>query len=427
MTRLLTYIALLIAAILPANARSYSPEEMPNVNIDNKYQFVSDPEGLLNEATKTSVNSMLYNLRQNTTAEVAVAIVPDTGDLTIEEWGEEVFQRWGLGTKDRDNGVLLIIAPDMKLARVQTGYGTEGIVTDAWASDLVRNTIAPAMKEGNLNAAVSGAVTELTAKMSTPDAAAELRSERSREESSAIDANYFYTALLFVAATGFILCAFVFFRNLLSPRRRKASRYDRARMWRADLNPLIILTIVSAGSGAIFLLLAFIIYRRLRTKPMRCPVCDAKMHRLPEDKDNELLSDSQDLEERLKTVDYDVWECPKCGAVERLRFRYPQKKYTECPACHTVAYCQVADFVKLQPTTRNAGMGEKVYECKYCHHQNRVPYVIPKKTDETAALAAGAVIGSALGRGGGFGGGGGSIGGGFGGGSTGGGGATGGW
>lgn len=55
MTRLLTYIALLIAAILPANARSYSPEEMPNVNIDNKYQFVSDPEGLLNEDRKSVV------------------------------------------------------------------------------------------------------------------------------------------------------------------------------------------------------------------------------------------------------------------------------------------------------------------------------------------------------------------------------------
>lgn len=426
MTRILTYIALFIAAFLTANARSYSPEEMPNVNVANKYQFVSDPENLLSEATRNSVNSMLWQLRRQTTAEVAVAIVPDTGDLPIEEWGEELFQLWGLGAKDRDNGVLLIISPGMKLARVQTGYGAEGIITDAWSADLIRNTIVPAMKQGNMDDAVSGAVSRISDRMSAPEAAAELRSERSRDGIGAIDSEIFYTALFFVAAIAFLICAYIFFRDLVSRRRRKASRYDRARMWRADLRPLVILSVISCGSGAIFLLAAFLIYRRLRTKPMRCPVCDARMRRLPEDKDNELLSDSQDLEERLKTVDYDVWECPKCGAVERLRFRYPQKKYTECPACHTVAYCQVADFVKLQPTVRNSGMGEKVYECKYCHHQNRVPYVIPKKNDDSAAIAAAAIIGSSIGRGGGFGGGG-SIGGGFGGGSTGGGGATGGW
>ena len=86
--------------------------------------------------------------------------------------------------------------------------------------------------------------------------------------------------------------------------------------------------------------------------------------------------------------------------------------------------CLVRDHTVRPATTRSAGEGEKVYECQFCHQQNRKRYVIPKKDDGTgAALAAGAILGS-MGRGGG---GGGGFGGGFGGGSTGGGGASGGW
>ena len=100
-------------------------------------------------------------------------------------------------------------------------------------------------------------------------------------------------------------------------------------------------------------------------------------------------------------------------------------KYTECPNCHTIAMCLVRDHTLVPATTRRAGEGEKVYECQFCHHQNRRRYSIPKRDDgAAAALAAGAILGS-LGRGGG--GGGGGFGGGFGGGSTGGGGASGGW
>ena len=149
------------------------------------------------------------------------------------------------------------------------------------------------------------------------------------------------------------------------------------------------------------------------------------MNRLPEDKDNELLSDSQDFEEKIKTVDYDVWECPRCGTVERFPFRSRQKKYTECPSCHTVAMCLECDMVVRPATVRSEGSGVKVYECQFCHYRDNRPYRIPRKEDPSAAIAAAAVLGSTLGRGGS--GGGGGFGGGFGGGSTGGGGAGGSW
>ena len=153
------------------------------------------------------------------------------------------------------------------------------------------------------------------------------------------------------------------------------------------------------------------------------------MHRLPEEKDNELLTPSQDLEERLDTVDYDVWECPECGTVERFPFKVKQTKYTECPACHTIAMTLESDRVVHPATTRREGYGVKTYECKFCGHRTDKGYRIPRKEDPAAMAAAAAVLGAAASRrgggGGGFGGGG--FGGGFGGGATGGGGAGGSW
>ena len=329
---------------------------------------------------------------------MAVAIVPELGDIGIEEWSEAVFREWGLGKKDRDNGVLIVISPGSRMARIETGYGTEGILTDALCRRIIGDVIAPRMNGGNLDGAVAGAVAAVGGAMTDPAAVAELRSgERDYQGGrKVLDVSVFYNFLMIVAALGFLYCCYVFFRDLFSARRRRASRYDRARMWRADRNKLLIGGIVSAGTGLVFFLLAWLIYRRLRTKPLKCPTCGHKMRRLPEDEDNQLLSDAQDLEERLRTVDYDVWECPQCGAVERFRYRYPQGKYTECPSCHTVAMCHVGDVVTRPATERREGEGGRVYECKYCHQQKRLPYVIPKKTDASAALVAGAILGSIL-------------------------------
>ena len=84
----------------------------------------------------------------------------------------------------------------------------------------------------------------------------------------------------------------------------------------------------------------------------------------------------------------------------------------------------VCDKVVQEPTTQREGLGVKTYQCQYCRKGHDEPYRIPKKTDPTAAIAAGAVLGGMMRGGGGDGG---NIGGGFGGGTTFGGGAGGGW
>ncbi len=423
MKRLFVYIIVISLFSIITEAKEFSPREMPNVNVANRYEFVSDPAGLMPENVKAEVNRRLWDLRQKTSVEAVVALPPDIGEMPIEEWSEELFTDWGIGKKDKDNGVLLVIAPEQRQARIQTGYGVEGVLTDIACNNIIRKSVIPAMREDNIGAAVLGAVTLMSEALTDPAVADELRSSQGDNYSGSlnpISGEVIWGFIQIIAGCVFLFSLGFFIYNIVKT--RKLDRYEKAIAWRNSLVTFGWCSLLSLGSGLVWLLIAFLMYRRTRTKPLKCSTCGAKMHRLPEDEDNELLSDSQDFEEKLNTVDYDVWECPKCGTIERFPYKTKQLKYTECPSCHTIAMGLECDRTIIPATEARPGKGEKIYKCKFCHHQKRVPYVIPKK-ESVAPLVAGAILGSMTGRGGG----GGGFGGGFGGGSTGGGGATGSW
>ena len=420
-------LALFVAIILPAQV--YTPGRMPNVQVADRNQYVSAPAHLLSPGVTAEVNARLKSLREHTSVEMVVAIPPEIGDESPNEWCEQLFTSWGIGKSDKDNGVLLMISPGSRAAFIMPGYGVEGVLTDIACNNIFTKTIVPAMRSDDLDKAVLEATSLIVTALEDPAVADELRSSQEDNFSAAfegLDPEVIRTFIRYVAGAMFLLALVMFISDCVNTRKYK-SNYTKAEFWRSHLTTYFWIGVLSLGSGLIFFLLAFLCYRRLRTKRIKCSTCGALMHRLPEDKDNELLSDSQDFEEKLNTVDYDVWECPECGTIERFPFKVKQKKYTECPSCHTVAMCLDHNAVIKPATTRAEGVGEKVYECRFCHQQQRRPYRIPRKEDPTAALAAAAVVGS-MSRGGRGGGGFGSgFGGGFGGGATGGGGAGGGW
>ena len=420
------YLTILTAVVVfVAMARDYTPEEIKNPNIANRYDYIADPGNAVSAATKERVNQRLYNLREQTSAEVAVAVVPSIGDMPIEDFAEKVFTGWGLGKSDKDNGVLIVIALEQKRARIQTGYGVEGALPDISAKKIIDRAIVGNMRQGDLDEAVDQSTEMVAQVLSDPTVAEELKSSRGDAWESGgktLDKDIIWNFVLFVILVVTFISIAMFFIDLNNSRGK--DRYTKAMIWHRHRTAYWLLAICSLGGGLIFALLAEWLYKRTRNKPIKCHVCGTNMVKLGEDEDNEKLDSAQDLEERLNTVDYDVWVCPKCGSVEKYPFKVEQTKYTECPHCHTIAMCEVCDHTIYPATTRRNGEGEKIYECQYCHNQTRKKYVIPKKDDgSAAALAAGAILGS-MGRGGG---GGGGFGGGFGGGMTGGGGASGGW
>lgn len=332
-------IALITSFLSKGAAQNvYAPSQIPNVQLENKNRYVSDPAGMLNPETIIKADAILGDIREKSTAEVVAIIVPSIGDLEPSEFCEEVFTDWGIGKNDKDNGMILLITPDDRRAWIQTGYGLEGVMPDIKCSEIVRQTIVPAMKQGNLDQALLDAAGAINATLTSPDAISEIRSGKPdvyENSPNVIDADTIWSFIKIISLCVFIFCLACFCHDLWKGRR--LSSYDRALLWRSHLPMYGWGALLSVGTAAIFLLLAYFMYRNSRLKPRRCNYCGEKMKLLSEEKDNEKLNPSQDLEEQLDSVDYDVWVCPKCDAVEKYAYKTKNSKYTECPVCHTRA------------------------------------------------------------------------------------------
>ena len=125
------------------------------------------------------------------------------------------------------------------------------------------------------------------------------------------------------------------------------------------------------------------------------------MRLLSEAEEDQYLNFRQQAEERVKSIDYDVWKCNVCDNYKVLPYEKMMTKFQVCPQCGAKTYSLISDRIISPATTLTVGHGEKVHECANCHCRKVIPYVIP-------------MIVVSSGRGSGHGGfGGGSFGGGF--------------
>jgi len=96
------------------------------------------------------LENFLRSVERDTTAEVVVVTVSSLDGMTIEEYANRLFADWGIGTKARDNGVLLLVAAADRQVRIEVGYGMEGSLPDGLAGEIIRTAIVPEFKQGNM-------------------------------------------------------------------------------------------------------------------------------------------------------------------------------------------------------------------------------------------------------------------------------------
>lgn len=138
-----------------------------NVSYPAPSGYVVDQSGIIDTATQSQINAWILELKQKTSAEVAVVTVDTTEPLSIEEYAVNLFGRFGIGQKGKDNGVLLLIAFKDHHMRIEVGYGLEGAITDAQSSQIIDSIIRPEFKAGNFSDGVekgTAAIVTLIAK-----------------------------------------------------------------------------------------------------------------------------------------------------------------------------------------------------------------------------------------------------------------------
>jgi uncharacterized membrane protein YgcG len=108
--------------------------------------WVNDFAQALNTSTRERLHTLLADLEQRTTVEVAVVVVHTTAPLTPKQYATELYNRWGIGKKGADNGVLILLALQDRRVEVETGYGVEGILPDGRVGEIIRTAMLPHFK-----------------------------------------------------------------------------------------------------------------------------------------------------------------------------------------------------------------------------------------------------------------------------------------
>ena len=189
------YITILLMVVtsipLRSLAKEYRVKDVPNVQLQDARQRVSDPEGLLSAAARDSVNRMLASLKGEDGAEVAVVMLPSIGDADLFDFAHELFRTWGIGGKKSNRGLLLLYVADIRRVRFTVGDGLEGTMTDAACKRIIERTMIPHFKKGDTD---GGVVAGISAACERIRGAGEAEEQASGEE----DEFSLIAALLFV-------------------------------------------------------------------------------------------------------------------------------------------------------------------------------------------------------------------------------------
>lgn len=126
---------------------------------------VLDAAQIIPDADEAALDAKLREYNQRTGRAVTVATVPSLDGETIELYAVKLFEAWGIGGKEADQGLLLLVAPTERKVRFETGYGLHGIFPDVYASRIIRGEITPRFKSGDIaggiNAGIDTAITQL--------------------------------------------------------------------------------------------------------------------------------------------------------------------------------------------------------------------------------------------------------------------------
>lgn len=146
---------LLMMAGLLANAQNIPPRPNPPT-------LVNDFAGVLLKNEDDALEQKLVAYYDSTSTQIAIVTLKSVGEYDISQVSLKILRDWGIGTKGKNNGILILVSVEDRKIRIETGYGMEGAVPDAIANDIINQAIKPNFREGRyyegLNAAVDGII-----------------------------------------------------------------------------------------------------------------------------------------------------------------------------------------------------------------------------------------------------------------------------
>lgn len=210
----LSLAAITLAAIaIPVQAQSF-PELTGRV---------VDQANLLDPAQEAELTSKLAGLEAQSNRQFVVATINSLEGYDIETYGYQLGREWAIGQDgdgetEKDNGIILLVAPNDRKVRIEVGYGLEGIMTDALSSVIIQNDILPRFRDGDMAGGIIAGADRVLLQLTLPeDEAAQVAQEAGQRSSSGDGENW--GLIIFWA---FILIFFVIIPMFSN---RKGKRY----------------------------------------------------------------------------------------------------------------------------------------------------------------------------------------------------------
>lgn len=198
------YIIILITLLFASAAYAYTPLAAPH----NSY--VLDTSGKLSSAEITKLNEKIFHLNSSTRNEYGILLLDSLNDESIEDVAYATFNSWGVGKKDLDNGILIVVAVKERKSRIETGKGVGGELPDILVSDILRQNLSPHLKNDQFYNGFNSTLDAISSKL-------EARTIDKKPASGCHIATVNMTALttldLFIGSMLFIVILFLFVRG----------------------------------------------------------------------------------------------------------------------------------------------------------------------------------------------------------------------
>lgn len=141
---------------------------------------VNDFAGVMKPETVQGLEGTLSALKEKTGAEIAVVTVKTLGNLDVNTYAVRLMKEWGVGSKELNDGVLLLVSTGERKVRIEVGYGLEGAITDARSGMILREHIIPYLKQNDYDAGLNNgalALVQLIAKEKGADMGGAVRAD----------------------------------------------------------------------------------------------------------------------------------------------------------------------------------------------------------------------------------------------------------
>lgn len=359
--------------------------------------WVTDMANVISPASEQQINARLFDLRNATGHEVAVVTVDDVNAASPKAFATALFNHWGIGNKDRNDGLLVLLVVGRRRLEMETGIGMESLLPNDWLVSMQQRVMVPKFKQGDFGGGIEAGLFEVDRKLrGAPSARAAtpmvINPATGKPYPTRTPVSPYQSQLMRDPVTGALVPANGAPPAQLAGITRSASPGSSGESILTSAAGLFAVAVGGAGS-----VLGFLFLGRFMRK---CPKCKSDTILLDELADNAHLNETQEFEESIGSVNYKVYVCPGCDFTRTVASAKWFSGYSSCRGCQ--ARTMKSTSTTLTYATEDHGGTVQVNEsCVRCPYTGEYTRSTPRRTRSSSSSSGGSSFGGGRSRGGG--------------------------